>query len=75
MYLIFSVCKKFPSLYYYSDVKEIRDEISRLNKLGEALSSEWYTLVLQLSNKTVTVDNANSLHPYEYLSKGNKMKI
>lgn len=53
-----------------SDTGALRDEISRLQKLGEALSAEWFTTVLQLSDKTVTVNNANLLHPYEYLSKG-----
>lgn len=53
----------------FSDAKQLRDEISKLNKLGEALISDWYTIVLQLNNKTVTVDNANMLHPMEYLSK------
>lgn len=55
---------------YFSDTTALREEIARLNKLGEALSSDWFTLVLQLNDKTVTVDNANLLHPNEYLSKG-----
>lgn len=52
-----------------NDSDILRDEISRLNKLGEALSADWFTMVLQLNDKTVTVNNANMLHPYEYLSK------
>lgn len=52
-----------------NDVSELRDELARLNKLGEALSADWFSLVLQLSDKTVAVDNANVLHPYEYLLK------
>ncbi|KAK7586107.1 hypothetical protein V9T40_003983 [Parthenolecanium corni] len=52
-----------------NDTKALREEIARLNKLGEALASDWFTLVLQLNDKTITVDNANLLHPNEYLSK------
>lgn len=51
----------------------LRDELSRLNKLGEALNSEWITMVLKLDNTSVTVHNGNDLNPSDYLTKGTKV--
>jgi len=48
---------------------DLKDQISRLQKLGDALSADWHSSVLELSNTTTAVDNANNFHPLEYLTK------
>nr|BAN20810.1 transferrin [Riptortus pedestris] len=50
------------------DIKDLRDEIAKLNDLGETTHADWIAKVLTLNNKTLPV--ANTPHsPLKYLEK------
>nr|AGI17578.1 transferrin [Pyrrhocoris apterus] len=50
------------------DVKELRDEIAKLNNLGESTHATWIAKVLTINNKTLAVDNTPQ-SPLKFLEK------
>lgn len=48
----------------------LREDITKLNNLGESSHAEWITSVLALNNKTIARDNKGPFKPLEYLEKG-----
>ncbi|KAL1122644.1 hypothetical protein AAG570_002971 [Ranatra chinensis] len=57
-----------------SEYKELREEISKLNDLGESTHAEWIAKVLALNNMTVAVDNSPA-SPMHYLTKAKYMDV
>ncbi|KAF6198938.1 hypothetical protein GE061_006961 [Apolygus lucorum] len=57
------------------EFKELRDEISKLNNLGETQHAEWISKVLMLNNVTVAVDNGEPQTPLKYLEKSKYLDV
>ncbi|XP_014287394.1 transferrin [Halyomorpha halys] len=56
------------STHAVGELKELREEIAKLNNLGESTHADWIATVLTLNNKTLTVDNQEQ-SPLNYLLK------
>lgn len=56
-------------------IRELREQISKLNNLGESTHADWITSVLALNDKTLAVDNNGPYSPQQYLEKGRCLKI
>nr|ATU82501.1 venom transferrin 1 [Lethocerus distinctifemur] len=57
-----------------SEYKELRDEIAKLNNLGETTHADWIATVLALNDKTIAVDNTPSA-PLNYLTKAKYLDV
>lgn len=56
-------------------IKELREQISKLNNLGESTHADWITSVLALNDKTLAVDNAGPYSPQQYLEKAKYVDV
>jgi hypothetical protein len=57
----------------YSDVADLRAQISLANNIGENEHADWLGKVLDLNNNTVAVDNQGPYSPQQYLDKGTSL--
>lgn len=51
-------------------VQELREDIAKLNALGESTQAGWISSVLALNDKTLAKDNKGPYSPHTYLEKG-----
>lgn len=58
-----------------SKIRELREQISKLNNLGESTHADWITSVLALNDKTLAVDNSGPYSPQEYLDKAKYIDV